>query len=278
MKQIMKVWTYVLVCMFVGSITSCNDDPTPDSDNKHEVILYLEGAWREDGSKGVFVFDGGGTFKFYEDTWQYTTNADSYSSGIWNLATSPFTLTLTYTDKYVEGNQEQNFQVSTTTLSFKNFDPYIQAITWNTGNGSTITFQRYMKTSVEQYLRNWLIGQWESADKGSVYDDIADINKNALYNIKADETFTRQYDSIEEYGVWSVSNKGFTMIVQGYYDTKHNKVAYDNPHIEPHDAFNLYPSSNTMECYHSIDVPPMLDQGGGGTIKGSLFIWSKSTN
>lgn len=281
MKQIMKVWTYVLVCMFVGSITSCNDDPTPDSDTGKTFYMYLDGAYREAESQRIFVFDGNGTFKSYNNAWLYTADADSYSYGTWEYKNS--TLTLTYTGKYENGELEQNFYTHIKDYAFKNYIVTDQSFIWTTEDGLTSTFKKFVRASVEQYLRYFLIGKCHGAAIGAKEEGHRQILE-CLYEIKADGTFIRTLDSnsLKEYGTWSISQDNLNLRIEGYYDTNYNKIPYPTLKTEDH-TFSTHTSSSfdptaiIVLYLYSEGGDVSLDQGGG-SMMGSTFLlipWTK---
>lgn len=244
MKKTLKLLAYVLPFFLMGSMVSCGSD---DDEDQESVIyhIYLDGAYLEDGNNNILVFDGNGTFKSYENDWLYTADIESYSYGTWNYGNG--TLTITYIGKYEDGTSEGNFRVSTKSYTFTNYTPTTQAIGWTTENGKTVTFQKYVRTSVEQYLKTFLVGKWTG---------------EGIWDLEVDGTFTITINSIKEYGDWSVSEEILTFIIKGYYDVN-TKVPYDAPKIVKGGSVKIV-SADEMEFWIDISSEPTLDQGGGG--------------
>lgn len=234
----------------MGSMASCNSD-----ENQEPSSIEFGGAWLESENNGIFVFESGNMFKYYESEWDYIADIENYFYGAWSFPNSQ-QLVLTYTGKYENGTLDKDFNVSTKTLTLKKVDSQSQTVSYTTENGKTVTFRKYVKPSAEQYLRTFLVGKWE--------------NGSLIYDLKADGTFTKTDESTKEYGTWSVSGTKLILIVEGYYNAN-IKVSYDTPIVT--NCFGGIVSADEIEFWVDHPGEPTLDQGGGAQSLGYWMTW-----
>lgn len=260
MKKTLRLFVYVLPLILLGSMVSCENGVEDQDVNGYDV--HLDGAYLEDGNNSILVFDGNGTFKCYENDWLYTADIKSYSYGTWRFENS--TLILTYTGEYVEGTPNQNFKVSTKVFTITKYVPNTQAFVWITEKGETLTFQKYVRTSVEQYLNSFLVGKW-------------DVGIFGMYDLKSDGTFIKTTDSLKEYGTWSIEGMTLTIITEGYYGTNNSKIPYDTNKLNIYEITAISPSEMLMLLAFVYPNPDAsLDQGGG--VAATTALWEKISN